>query len=208
VTREQVVDVAYGLVGEEGPTGLSMRKLASALHVSLPTVYTAIDSREVLVDELQDRIVDELADTLELEGGSPAAPDPDGEELEGRGRALLEWSKRRPGMVQFILDERIRLALAERTVRRAPAPRRAAASSLLRTILGAEPGDRLDAVTAVAVVIAEARAALWLASQERAEDRTANGSGHLPGGEVWLSLACDHVAHALRVLAGSPVRAH
>src|SRR3954449_578591 len=69
VTRAQVVEVAYGLVGEEGPAGLSMRKLAAALHVSLPTVYTAIDSRDVLVDELQDRLIDEMAAELALDGG-------------------------------------------------------------------------------------------------------------------------------------------
>src|SRR4051794_32048693 len=49
VTRDQVIDKAYQLVDDEGPKGLSMRRLANALHVSLPTVYTAIDSREALV---------------------------------------------------------------------------------------------------------------------------------------------------------------
>ena len=45
---DQPIDAAYQLIAAEGPHGLSMRKLATALHVSLPTVYTAVDSRETL----------------------------------------------------------------------------------------------------------------------------------------------------------------
>ena len=59
--------MAYHLVDAEGPKGLSMRRLAGALHVSLPTVYTAIDSREALVERLLDRLVDEIATDLALD---------------------------------------------------------------------------------------------------------------------------------------------
>ena len=51
-----------------GPAGLSMRKLATALHVSLPTVYTAVDSRETLIGELQDRLVTEIATGVAVDG--------------------------------------------------------------------------------------------------------------------------------------------
>ena len=51
-SRPRVVEQAVALLDEEGAKGLSMRKLASALHVSLPTVYAAVDSRNQLVQEV------------------------------------------------------------------------------------------------------------------------------------------------------------
>jgi AcrR family transcriptional regulator len=54
VSREQVVAQAIELLGAEGTSGLSMRKLASALNVSLPTVYAAVDSRNRLVQDVLD----------------------------------------------------------------------------------------------------------------------------------------------------------
>ena len=75
-----------------------MRRLAGALHVSLPTVYTAIDSREVLVERLLDRLLDEIATGLALDGdqhrrGPGHGPDThDGDELRRCGLALLDWA--------------------------------------------------------------------------------------------------------------------
>jgi AcrR family transcriptional regulator len=54
VSRQQVVEKAVELLASEGITGLSMRKLAGSLHVSLPTVYTAIESRNQLVQDVLD----------------------------------------------------------------------------------------------------------------------------------------------------------
>jgi AcrR family transcriptional regulator len=54
VSREQVVAQAIELLVAEGTVGLSMRKLASALHVSLPTVYAAVESRNRLVQDVVD----------------------------------------------------------------------------------------------------------------------------------------------------------
>ncbi|MEA3217561.1 MAG: hypothetical protein QOJ19_3717 [Acidimicrobiia bacterium] len=51
-SRPRVVEQAVLLLDDEGADGLSMRKLASALHVSLPTVYAAVDSRNRLVQEV------------------------------------------------------------------------------------------------------------------------------------------------------------
>jgi AcrR family transcriptional regulator len=51
-SRPRVVEQAVALLDEEGAEGLSMRKLASALHVSLPTVYAAVESRNQLVQEV------------------------------------------------------------------------------------------------------------------------------------------------------------
>jgi AcrR family transcriptional regulator len=51
-SREQVVDQAMDLLDAEGSTGLSMRKLAAALGVSLPTIYAAVASRNALVQDV------------------------------------------------------------------------------------------------------------------------------------------------------------
>jgi AcrR family transcriptional regulator len=225
VTRNQVIEVAYGLVSQEGPSGLSMRKLASALHVSLPTVYTAIDSREGLVDDLQDRLLQEIADAIGLrhaergergergddtDGGEP----PDGEradvvdlttrstpsgeagsvgvDLHDRGRALLDWSRRQPHLTEFLLEEQVSAALAERAVRSADEDRRAAAGALVEALVGPTRAAEVDPVTAVAAVLAEGRAALWLARQDRLAAVDA---------EHWIGLGCDNVANALTLLA-------
>jgi AcrR family transcriptional regulator len=52
ITRPQVVDRAIALLDREGTNGLSMRKLAGALGVSLPTVYAAVASRKQLVQDI------------------------------------------------------------------------------------------------------------------------------------------------------------
>jgi AcrR family transcriptional regulator len=52
ITRPQVVYRAVDLLDREGTGGLSMRKLAGALGVSLPTVYAAVGSRKQLVQDI------------------------------------------------------------------------------------------------------------------------------------------------------------
>ena len=211
VTRDQVIDTAYRLVDEEGPRGLSMRRLAGALHVSLPTVYTAIDSREALVERLLDRLVDEIADDLAL-GGEPIATSNEvngcapvvrsavavQDDLLRRGRALLDWALRRPNLTAFLLAEEIGSGVADRAVRGSGTARRAAAMDQLRAIVGPDARD-VDPVVAVMVVVAEGRAALWLARQERLAG---------VGAEHWIDLGCRNVACALQTLAATtPVAA-
>lgn len=116
VTREQVVDVAYGLVVTDGPDGLSMRKLAGALHVSLPTVYTAIRSREHLVAQLQNRLVEQIAVKLVTEdlaldarGGLPPA-----QRLASLTGTFLEWATDNPPLAEFLLSEEFSADVAQR----------------------------------------------------------------------------------------------
>jgi AcrR family transcriptional regulator len=196
VTRDHAIETAYRLVDAEGPPGLSMRRLAAALHVSLPTVYTAIDSREALVERLLDRLLDEIATGLALDGttsgGAPDAP-PDtneGDELRRCGLALLDWCRARPNLTTFLLAEEIGPGVAERVVRSATPARRAAALALLQAVAGAG-SSVVDPVVVVMVIVAEGRAALWLGRQDRLASIAP---------ERWIELGCDNVARALRAM--------
>jgi AcrR family transcriptional regulator len=64
-TRDEAIAACVALLEEGGAEALSMRNLAARLHVSLPTVYTLVDSREHLVEEVLARQLDELLDAAD-----------------------------------------------------------------------------------------------------------------------------------------------
>lgn len=189
VTRPQAIEAAYVLLEREGPRGLSMRRLASALHVSLPTVYTAVASREVLIGELQYRLVGELTEALSL--GVPVGglrP------LQAMAQALQAWADAHPTLAEFLLVEPIPVSVAQRLVSEAAPEHRTAAAAVVRDVVGQAP-QRLDGVVALAYVLAQARAALSLSTQEDLPDVA-------PG--QWLQIGCENIAIGLRALAGLP----
>jgi AcrR family transcriptional regulator len=110
VTREKVVEVAYGLVVDDGPDGLSMRKLAAALHVSLPTVYTAIRSREFLVQQLQNRLFEDIAAVLAAADTATTH----GDRLTVMAGTFLDWAAANPQLAEFLLSEEFSAEVAER----------------------------------------------------------------------------------------------
>ena len=114
VTREQVIDVAYGLVLTHGPDGLSMRKLAVALHVSLPTVYTAIHSREFLVSQLQTRLFADIAGKLYAEDLSAINTSAPQHRLNAMVSAFFDWAQTNAHMADFLLSEQFSTEVAER----------------------------------------------------------------------------------------------
>lgn len=59
-TRDEAIAACIALLEEGGADALSMRNLAGRLHVSLPTVYTLVDSREHLVEEVLARQLEQL----------------------------------------------------------------------------------------------------------------------------------------------------
>lgn len=62
-TREEVLAAAWGLVREEGPAGLSMRRLASRLGVSFQVVYSRVGGKGEVVRALHDEAFAELRAT-------------------------------------------------------------------------------------------------------------------------------------------------
>jgi AcrR family transcriptional regulator len=166
-----------------------MRRLASALHVSLPTVYTAVASREVLIGELQYRLVGELTEALSL--GVPDAKDGP---LQHMAQALQAWADAHPTLAEFLLVEPIPVGVAERLVTEAAPEHRTAAAAVVRDVVGQAP-QQLDAVVALAYVVAQARATLSLSTQQDLSEVSPS---------QWLQIGCDNIAIGLRALAGLP----
>lgn len=168
VTREQVVDVAYGLVISDGPDGLSMRKLAGALHVSLPTVYTAIRSREFLVAQLQNRLVADIAAKLAADDLAAGPPAPSASDSAARLGALtgafLDWARANQQLAEFLLSEEFSTEVAQRVTH----PDRDSSEGVSYMVgLFREMGrngalPKVDPVTAVIFAVAQIRAVLTL----------------------------------------------
>jgi TetR/AcrR family tetracycline transcriptional repressor len=71
VTPEEVLDTAIGIVEEHGLKALTMRRLASDLGVTTPSVYWHVGNREQLIDLMIDKLADDVG-TVELVGADPA----------------------------------------------------------------------------------------------------------------------------------------
>ncbi len=165
VTRDQVVDVAYGLVVSDGPDGLSMRKLAGALHVSLPTVYTAIRSREFLVSQLQNRLFADIAAKLAADdlAAEPTSSKPE-DRLAALTGAFLDWAQANPKLAEFLLSEQFSTEVAQRVTH----PDRDSSEGvsymvgLFREMATEGELPKVDPVTGVTFAVAQIRALLSL----------------------------------------------
>jgi AcrR family transcriptional regulator len=214
ITPEQAVAAAYGLVEQEGPEGLSMRKLAGVLHVSLPTVYTAVASREALIGELQERLIRQLGALLDLIGEPTAAPTaiatgsgPEGTpppvpggptpSLAEMADRVLSWAGEHERLIQFLVAEPVTASVAARLVASGSPDERQRLGRVLAELAGGPVAAGFDPVGALAYVVGEARAALALA-------RDPALSAVAP--ERWLAIARDNVVAGLRSLAGRPAR--
>ena len=196
VTREQVVDVAYGLVVSDGPDGLSMRKLASALHVSLPTVYTAIRSREHLVSQLQHRLFEHIAAKLaadDLAVDPSTGTDPGSGRLDSLTGAFLDWARANPQLADFLLSEQFSAEVARRVTH----PDRDSADGvsylvgLFREQARAGALPPVDPIIAVTFAVAQIRAVLSLMREPALRE--------LPA-DRWHALAASTLRQGLQTL--------
>lgn len=93
--RASAVEGCLALIEEDGASALTMRNLAGRLHVSLPTLYTVIGSREQLVIEVLDG---GLRSLVGAGGGdvdtAEAAADP----------AHVAWAMEHPWLVDLLLE--------------------------------------------------------------------------------------------------------
>lgn len=188
VTPDQAVRAAYQLVAEEGPSGLSMRKLAASLHVSLPTVYTAIRSKDHLIGDIQDLIFTEISGAMDRD----LHLDPEAQ-LRAMGRALFTWAEANPRLADFLLAEEASADTGRRAAASAPEPGREAVLALLDGLIGPEATAALDPSTSVRFATTISRALLSMA---RADPR--------PGDDVWLDIWCGTITAGLRLLAAAP----
>jgi TetR/AcrR family tetracycline transcriptional repressor len=71
VTPEQVLNTAVGIIEEHGLDALTMRRLATELGVTTPSVYWHVGNRDQLIDLMIDKLADEVG-AVEPEGADPA----------------------------------------------------------------------------------------------------------------------------------------
>ncbi|GAA4718006.1 TetR/AcrR family transcriptional regulator C-terminal domain-containing protein [Nocardioides conyzicola] len=60
LNRERIVDAAVAFIDDNGLPGLSMRRLGTLLGVEAMSLYRYVRSRELLLDAVVERIVDEM----------------------------------------------------------------------------------------------------------------------------------------------------
>jgi AcrR family transcriptional regulator len=70
ITRDTVLDTAMRLVMESGIENLSMRKLAAELGVAVTSIYWHVGNRDVLVDQLVDRVIADMG-AITVAGDTP-----------------------------------------------------------------------------------------------------------------------------------------
>lgn len=194
VTREQVVEVAYGLVVTDGPDGLSMRKLAGALHVSLPTVYTAIRSREFLVSQLQNRLLEDIAARLSADDlAAEAVPGDAAHRLEVLTGAFLDWARSNPRLADFLLSEQFSTEVAQRVTH----PDRNSSEGvsymvgLFRELARGGQLPNVDPIIGVTFAVAQIRAVLSMMREP--------ALSHVPAGR-WHALASATLREGLQTL--------
>ena len=145
-----------------------MRKLAGALHVSLPTVYTAIRSREFLVAQLQNRLVSDIAAKLAADDLAAGPPAPSAGDSAARLGALtgafLDWARANQQRAEFLLSEEFSTEVAQRVTH----PDRDSSEGvsymvgLFREMARNGALPKVDPVTAVIFAVAQIRAVLTL----------------------------------------------
>jgi AcrR family transcriptional regulator len=60
LSRERIVEAAVSFIDDQGLPGLSMRRLGTLLGVEAMSLYRYVPSRELLLDAVVERIVDEM----------------------------------------------------------------------------------------------------------------------------------------------------
>jgi len=66
LSRERIVEAAVAFIDDEGLPGLSMRRLGTVLGVEAMSLYRYVPGREQLLDNVVERIVDEVSEDPEV----------------------------------------------------------------------------------------------------------------------------------------------
>ncbi len=91
-TRKKIIEAARDIYAEEGPQGLSMRKVARQVGVSAPAIYRHFEDKEELVTEVCREGFSVFAGYLMRGTGEPGPM----ERLEATGRGYLEFALDHP----------------------------------------------------------------------------------------------------------------
>src|SRR5687768_6858447 len=88
--RNRVVEAAREALATEGPSGLSLRKLARRLGVTAPALYAYVTSKQDLLQEVAEAGVGELIERIGVVG---RATDKDPiETIRTQARMYVEWA--------------------------------------------------------------------------------------------------------------------
>jgi AcrR family transcriptional regulator len=99
LSRERIIDAALGLTAREGPTALSMRRVAQELDVWPMSLYRYFRDKDELVEALAESAAEEIAPS-----GDGPWRDELGELLSAARRAF----ERNPGSARLLRDRRLR----------------------------------------------------------------------------------------------------
>jgi AcrR family transcriptional regulator len=92
--RDEVVRAARDLAESEGWPAVTMRRLAGALGVTQPVLYSAFDGRQALIDAVALRGFDDVAAALEAVDASPLT----------RMRAYLDFAAAHPRVYEAMFS--------------------------------------------------------------------------------------------------------
>jgi AcrR family transcriptional regulator len=106
--RERINLAAWDLLVSRGPTALSMRNLALALHIKAPSLYKHIDGKEDLIAYLQMRGLTSFRDFVSLAGNTSRE----------KALAYRKWSLKNPYLYDIttrspLLREKLPLGLED-----------------------------------------------------------------------------------------------
>ncbi len=99
--REQILDAARAIVGREGLSGLSMRKIAEAIEYAPATIYLYFENREEIAAQL---VVEGFSELLAFFAPALAVRDPY-ERIRALGRAYVRFAEERPEQYRLIFME-------------------------------------------------------------------------------------------------------
>jgi AcrR family transcriptional regulator len=86
--REEILDVAEALLETEGPSALTMRRVASEMGIQAPSLYKHVSNKEDIVAGLQERALRAMT----------AALAPAGNDLTAITAAYRRWALSKPAM--------------------------------------------------------------------------------------------------------------
>ncbi|GAA4068565.1 MULTISPECIES: TetR/AcrR family transcriptional regulator [Actinomadura] len=98
LTRDRILDAGLELLEEEGPHGITMRKLAKRLDVTATAIYHHVDGRDVLLDAIVDRVCAAIVAEAPREGGWR-------DRLRGLLTVLVERASRHPRASVWAITE-------------------------------------------------------------------------------------------------------
>jgi AcrR family transcriptional regulator len=94
----EIVDAARELLEEEGPEGLSMRRIADRIGIRAPSIYKHLPDKQALEAALMSAAFEELAD--EFEAAIAGADDP----IAAIARAYRDYAAQHPHLYRLTTE--------------------------------------------------------------------------------------------------------